>query len=169
MANRRNFTTEQIKSKAAKPRNSTRISMSWQSIGLSSSLIIVLASCLIWLPQRLNSLVGIIFSSAFGAVLITPYLPSLLVSVFCGLALYLLLTKRGIGKFATISTLIFTAVALCFIMGGILGAGRVCGEFDCSTANTLRFYALFLYNPFANLLWNTLAITGIALLVRRLK
>ena len=143
--------------------------MSWQSIGLAIPLIIVLASCLIWLPQRLNSLIGIIFSSAFGAALLTPYLAFLLVPVFCCLALYLLLTKRSIGKFATISTLIFTAVALCFIVGGILGAGQRCGEFDCSTANTLRFYALFLYNPFANLLWNALAITGIVLLARRLK
>ena len=174
MANRKNITTEKAKSKAVKPYNSkasvsANASMPWQNMALLILLVIVLVSCLIRIPSQLNVLAGIIFSPAFGAILITPPLPFLLVAVFCCLALYLIITKRSIGRFATISTLIFAAVALCFIMGGILGAGQTCGELDCSTASGLHFYALFLYNPLANLLWNILSVTGIVLLVRRLK
>jgi len=174
MANRKNITTEKAKSKTAKPLSSnistaTHANMSWLDITLIVPLGIILISCLVQLPSQLNVLAGIIFSPGFGAILITSPLPFLLVTVFCCLALYLLLAKRSIGRFATTSTLIFATVALCFIIGTILGAGRTCGELDCSTASALHFYALFLYNPLANLLWNILSITGIVLLVRRLK
>lgn len=174
MANRKNITTKQGKSKAVKPQNSkastsVQASVPLQDLTLTVPLVVVLVYCLIWGRFPLLEVISTIFSSAPLSPLITPTLPFLLVPVFCCLALYLLLRKRGIGKFATITTLIFTAVVLCFIVGSILGAGKRCGDFDCSSANALRFYALFLYNPLANLLWNTLSATGIVLLVRRLK
>lgn len=174
MANRKNPTTEKAKSKAVKPQNlkasrSAQVIISSQNVVLVVSLAVVLICCLMWRPFRLDFIVSTLFSSASLSLLITPTLPFLLVPVFCCLALYLLLTKRSIGKFATISTFIFTAVALCFIISGVSGLGQRCGGLSCTAASELYFYALFLYNPVANLLWNTLAITSIILLTRRLR
>jgi hypothetical protein len=135
-------------------------------------LVIVLICCVylfIQSPAPLTDIGAILFSSSFLAILITPSLPVLLIAVFCCLAIYLLLTARRIGRFATVVTWLFAAVAVCFLFEAVLGIRQMCGELSCATTNTFSLGVLLVMNPFTDLLWNVLAIIGIVLLVRKLK
>jgi len=135
-------------------------------------LAVVLICCVYLFVQSLALLTdigAILFSSSFLAILITPSLPALLVTVFCCLAIYLLLTTRRIGRFATVIAWLFAAVAACFLIAAVPGIGRMCGELSCVATNTFSLGALVVMNPFADLLWNVLATIGIVLLVRKLK
>ena len=135
-------------------------------------LLVALLCCIcsfIQGPSLLYDISGILLSPSFGAILITPSLPILLVAIFCCLAIYLLLTNRHIGKFAAVVTWLFAALEVCFLFAVIPGIGRMCGELSCTTANTFSLGVIFLLNPFADLLWNILATTGIISLVRKLK
>jgi hypothetical protein len=135
-------------------------------------LLVVLVCCayfFIQSPSLLTYIGAVLFSSSFLAILITPPLPVLLVAAFCCLAIYLLLTSRRIGRFATVITWLFAVVAVCFLFAAVPEIGRMCGELSCATTNTFSLGAVLLMNPFADLLWSVLATIGIILMVRKLQ
>lgn len=163
MANRKSIANKEVGTGAATVRKSRLLIV---------PLAIALLGCIyfdIQSPSLLSNIGATLFSPSFLAVLITPSLPVFLVAVFCCLAMYLLLTNRRIGKFETVIAWIFAAVAICFLLVAAPGIGRMCGELSCATTNTFSLGVILLMNPFADLLWNILAIIGSILLVRKLR
>ncbi|HSW78003.1 MAG TPA: hypothetical protein VLG36_04350 [Candidatus Chromulinivoraceae bacterium] len=177
MANSKNAAIKKEDSKASgvqKPKTNTSAKggVSSKNKLLLAPLAIVLISCVylfVQSPSLLSDIGAILFSPSFLAILITPSLPMLLIAIFCCLAIYLLLTARRIGRFATVVTWLFAAVAVCFLFAAVPGIEQMCGELSCATTNTFSLGALLLMNPFADLLWSVLATVGIVLLVRKLK
>lgn len=135
----------------ANRKNDTTVNGLTSNKALILPLVIVLVSCIYPFIQNPPQPFGL-----------------LLVAAFCCLALYLILTKRSIGKFAVTCTVIFTVVALLFIVAALPGMDRPCEGLICALTSTFPLHVIF-FNPFVSPLWIALSITGIILLARRLK